>query len=114
MNSEGSNIEYVGSARARELYFLPGKFDAAEALRIGLVTHLRNGPDGHPKRERRGEVSGRQLEQLVDEPILLANFMVADPARLPLANHILEDFYDSRAQVVEVLTKAGRKPEGES
>jgi len=27
----------VGAAKARELYFLPGKFDAAEAARIGLV-----------------------------------------------------------------------------
>jgi len=28
----------VGAARARELYFLPGKFGAEEALRIGLVS----------------------------------------------------------------------------
>ena len=32
--------QLVGSAKARELYFLPGKFDAAEALRIGLVNRL--------------------------------------------------------------------------
>ena len=30
----------VGAAKARELYFLPGKFDAAEAHRIGLVSRL--------------------------------------------------------------------------
>jgi 2-(1,2-epoxy-1,2-dihydrophenyl)acetyl-CoA isomerase len=30
----------LGAAKARELYFLPGKFDAAEALRIGLVSRL--------------------------------------------------------------------------
>jgi len=30
----------VGAARARELYLLPGKFDAAEALRIGLVSRV--------------------------------------------------------------------------
>ncbi len=30
----------LGAARARELYFLPGKFDAAEALRIGLVARV--------------------------------------------------------------------------
>lgn len=30
----------VGAARARELYFLPAKFGAAEALRIGLVSRV--------------------------------------------------------------------------
>jgi 2-(1,2-epoxy-1,2-dihydrophenyl)acetyl-CoA isomerase len=30
----------VGAARARELCFLPGKFDAEEALRIGLVSRV--------------------------------------------------------------------------
>jgi 2-(1,2-epoxy-1,2-dihydrophenyl)acetyl-CoA isomerase len=30
----------VGAARARELYMLPEKFDAAEALRIGLTTRV--------------------------------------------------------------------------
>ena len=35
-----------------------------------------------------GEVSGSQIEQLVDEPILLANIIVADPPRLPLADHV--------------------------
>lgn len=30
----------VGAARARELYFMPGKFDANEALRIGLVSRV--------------------------------------------------------------------------
>jgi 2-(1,2-epoxy-1,2-dihydrophenyl)acetyl-CoA isomerase len=30
----------VGAAKARELYFLPGKFSAEEALRIGLVSRV--------------------------------------------------------------------------
>jgi 2-(1,2-epoxy-1,2-dihydrophenyl)acetyl-CoA isomerase len=34
----------VGAAKARELYLFPGKFDAAEALRIGLVSKV-SAPD---------------------------------------------------------------------
>ena len=30
----------LGAAKARELYFLPGKFDAAEAVRLGLVSRV--------------------------------------------------------------------------
>ena len=30
----------ASAAKARELYFLPGKFDAAEALRLGLVSKV--------------------------------------------------------------------------
>ena len=35
-----------------------------------------------------GGVSGSQIEQLVDELILLANIIVADPPRLPLPDHV--------------------------
>jgi hypothetical protein len=35
-----------------------------------------------------GEVSGSQIEQLVDELILLANIVIADPPRLPLPDHV--------------------------
>lgn len=35
-----------------------------------------------------GEVSGSQIEQLVDEPILLANIIAADPPRLALPDHV--------------------------
>jgi hypothetical protein len=38
--------------------------------------------------ELRGEVSGSQIEQLVDELILLANISVADPACLPIPDHV--------------------------
>ena len=34
----------LGAGKARELYFLPGKFDAAEAARIGLVSRVVPGP----------------------------------------------------------------------
>jgi hypothetical protein len=35
-----------------------------------------------------GEVSGRQIEQLVDELILLVNIITPDPPRLPLPDHV--------------------------
>ena len=35
----------LGAAKARELYLLPGKFDAAEALRIGLVSKVSGAAD---------------------------------------------------------------------
>ncbi len=35
----------LGAAKARELYLLPGKFDAAEALRIGLVSKVSEAAD---------------------------------------------------------------------
>jgi 2-(1,2-epoxy-1,2-dihydrophenyl)acetyl-CoA isomerase len=41
----------VGGAKARELFFLTGKFDADEALRIGLVSAV------HPQDVFRGEVA---------------------------------------------------------
>ena len=40
MGGPWSLSRIVGPARARELYFMPGKFDAAEALRIGMVTRV--------------------------------------------------------------------------
>src|SRR5271169_4896032 len=40
MGGPWSLSRIVGAARARELYFLQGKFDAAEALRIGMVTRV--------------------------------------------------------------------------
>src|ERR1017187_8186438 len=41
-----------------------------------------------PRAELGGEVSGSQIEQLVDELILFANISVADPPRLPLPDHV--------------------------
>ena len=40
MGGPWSLSRIVGPAKARELYFLPGKFDAAEAHRIGLVSRV--------------------------------------------------------------------------
>lgn len=74
----------VGAARARELYFMPGKFDAAEALRIGLVTRV------FPDESFRIEVAAL-IERISDAaPIALrtmkANFVEAE--RMDLRSYI--------------------------
>ncbi len=38
-----------------------------------------------------GEVSGSQIEQPVDEPILLANIIVADPPRHGAGERAVQD-----------------------
>src|ERR1019366_7247563 len=53
-----------------------------------------------------GEVSGRQIEQLVDEPILLANIIVADPLRLPLPYHVHRLVSRNRSPSCSELAKA--------
>src|SRR3974377_872337 len=53
-----------------------------------------------------GEVSGSQIEQSVDEPILLANIIVADPPRLPLADHVYSFVSRNRSPSCVELAKA--------
>jgi hypothetical protein len=43
---------------------------------------------GTAREQLGGEASGRQIERLVDELILLANMITADPPRLPLPDHV--------------------------
>jgi 2-(1,2-epoxy-1,2-dihydrophenyl)acetyl-CoA isomerase len=74
----------VGAAKARELYFLPGKFDAAEALRIGLVGRVT------PEAEFEAGLAAL-VQRLVDSsPLALkgmkANFVESE--RLGLADFI--------------------------
>src|ERR1039457_5419020 len=59
-----------------------------------------------PRAELGGEVSGRQIEQLVDELILFANISVADPPRLPLADHVHRLVSLNRSPGGSELTKA--------
>ena len=53
-----------------------------------------------------GKVSGSQIEKPVDEPILLANIIVADPPRLPLADHVYSLVSRNRSQSCLELAKA--------
>ena len=53
-----------------------------------------------------GEVSGRQIEESVDEPILLTNIIVADPPRLPLADHVHRLVSRNRSPSCVELAKA--------
>lgn len=66
----------VGAARARELYFLPGKFDAAEAERIGLVSRV------FPDETFREEVAAIARRIAGSAPLALramkANFVAAE------------------------------------
>ena len=66
----------VGAAKARELYFLPGKFDAAEGLRIGLVSRVA-APDAFE-----GELAALTARLAAAAPLALAtmkaNFTAAE------------------------------------
>ena len=53
----------------------------------GSTATLKTATEEVPRRTE-GEVSGSQVEQLVDELILLANIIDADPPRLSLADHV--------------------------
>ena len=74
----------VGAARARELYFFPDKFDAEEALRIGLVTRV------FPDEQFQSEVSAIARRLAEAAPIALrtmkSNFVQAE--RMDLAGYI--------------------------
>src|SRR5262249_18793068 len=50
--------------------------------------NFENGNGGSPREELSGGVLGRQFEQPVDELILSANIVAADPPRLPLPHHV--------------------------
>jgi 2-(1,2-epoxy-1,2-dihydrophenyl)acetyl-CoA isomerase len=84
MGGPWSLARIVGPARARELYFMPGKFDAAEALKIGMVTRV------FPDDRFRDEVE-TIVKRLADSaPIALrtlkANFV--DSERMDFAGYV--------------------------
>ena len=66
----------LGAAKARELYFLPGKFDAAEALRIGLVSKV------SPADDFEADLSALTARLAAAAPLALtamkANFLAAE------------------------------------
>ncbi|HEY6420807.1 MAG TPA: enoyl-CoA hydratase-related protein [Candidatus Binataceae bacterium] len=74
----------IGAARARELYFLPGRFDAEEALRIGLVSRV------FPDEQFREEVGAIVARLAESAPIALrtmkSNFIEAE--RMDFASYV--------------------------
>jgi len=84
MGGPWSLSRIVGPARARELYFFPGKFDAAEALRIGAVTRV------FPDDRFRDEVDAIVNRLAESAPIALrtlkANFV--DAERMDFAGYV--------------------------
>jgi 2-(1,2-epoxy-1,2-dihydrophenyl)acetyl-CoA isomerase len=74
----------VGGAKARELYFFPNKFGAAEALRIGLVSRV------FPDAAFRAEIAAIAHELASASPAALrgmkANFV--DAEKLGLADYL--------------------------
>jgi len=74
----------VGAAKARELYFLPERFDAEEALRIGLVSRVFDDASFHD------EVGALVAQLAASAPLALrgmkANFVAAE--RTTLADYI--------------------------
>jgi hypothetical protein len=52
------------------------------------------------------EVSGSQIEQPVNEPILVANIIVADPPCLPFADHVYSLVSCNRSRSCVELAKA--------
>jgi 2-(1,2-epoxy-1,2-dihydrophenyl)acetyl-CoA isomerase len=66
----------LGAAKARELYFFPGKLDAQEALRIGLVSKV------FPDKAFRAEVDAIVQRLAESAPIALrtlkSNFLAAE------------------------------------
>lgn len=74
----------IGAARARELYFLPGKFEADEALRIGLVSRV------YPAADFDAVLDEIALRLVDSAPLALkgmkANFL--DAERMGLADYI--------------------------
>ena len=80
----------VGAGKARELYLLPGKFDAAEAARIGLVNRLWSEADFEAELAalvRRLEdaspiaLRGMKANFVEQERMGLAEFIAAETAR---------------------------------
>ncbi len=80
----------VGAAKARELYFLPGKFDAAEAARIGLVNRVAPEAEFETQLaalvERLADASplalkGMKANFVDQEQLGLAAFLAAETAR---------------------------------
>ena len=74
----------VGPAKARELYFFPDKFDAAEALRIGMVSKVF--PDDRFRAETEAIVTRLAESAPIALRTLKANFV--DAERMDFAGYV--------------------------
>jgi hypothetical protein len=72
----------------------------------GKCCNFENGDRGGPERNWSERAQADQIEQLVDEPILLANIMVADPPRLPFPDHVHSLVSRNRSLRCSELAKA--------
>ena len=84
MGGPWSLSRIVGPARARELYFFPGKFDAAEALRTGVVTRV------FPDDRFRAEVEAIVNRLAESAPLALRNLKAnfVDAERMDFAGYV--------------------------
>ncbi len=84
MGGPWSLSRIVGPARARELYFFPGKFDAAEALRTGVVTRV------FPDDRFRAEVDAIVNRLAESAPLALRNLKAnfVDAERMDFAGYV--------------------------
>jgi len=64
----------------------------ALATHGGSVATLKTVREEAPRKELGVQVSGRQLDQAVDEQVLSANIIVADPPRLPFRGMFIASY----------------------
>jgi hypothetical protein len=90
--------------------YMAGKLELRAFLQLPMlseeVLQLWKRWRGKSREELGGEVSGSQIDQLVDEPIRLASIIVAGPPRLPLPDNVHRFVSCNRSLSCSELAKA--------